>query len=592
MGGRGLKQNVLALVFLSFGCGGESHTSSGKQGRGGESGTSGSGGDSSGTGGSSGSSGSSGKSGEGGEGGEGAPCVETPLVERRLVRLTTHQIVQSVAALVGTETTNTFVETEGIPPVTSRSFPPLADTGNVYGDGAIAQVDRLGDLVGRTVRDAFTECGDAPTDDCARGFVADFAERAFRRPVATAERDNLVTVYDECKALGATIPEAVQYAVWAVVHSPLFLYRSELGEGDPARDEVPLAPHEMASELSYFLTDGPPDAELLEAARRGELSTPEELGAHAERLLASAPARANFETAMMAYFGISAVPAVVIDPASVPGLAVTTGLLNSIHHEGELFFRNMLWDGAVTGLLTTRRAWVNNQVAMPIYGVPTAAPDPNVFEPVELPENRAGVLTSSPFLTAGSRPDRTSPVARGLRINAAILCQENPPFFDDEPLSGVGSTAALSEREKAEYRAAHALCAGCHAQFDAFGLALESFDSIGRFRTVDLEGRPIDTRVTLPDILEGRVVSGAAELARVIAESGHFEPCLAMNLMNFAFADISQGGARAPSPQPPAASCAVEDVVRAARASGEVSFSALVTEIARSRALRFRRVTP
>ena len=136
------------------------------------------------------------------------------------------------------------------------------------------------------------------------------------------------------------------------------------------------------------------------------------------------------------------------------------------------------------------------------------------------------------------------------------------------------------------------MCGGCHVQFDAFGLALDIFDSIGRARTADLEGRPIDPAVALPEIFDGRRVSGPAEMAAVLAESGRFDACLAMNLMNFAFADETQGSARAASPAGPASGCAVRDVVRDAGANGAVSFSSLVTEIARSRSLRVRRNTP
>ena len=49
---------------------------------------------------------------------------------------------------------------------------------------------------------------------------------------------------------------------------------------------VTLTPFEKASALSYFLTDGPPDAELLAAARAGALETTAQLEAHTRRLLA------------------------------------------------------------------------------------------------------------------------------------------------------------------------------------------------------------------------------------------------------------------------------------------------------------------
>jgi hypothetical protein len=257
--------------------------------------------------------------------------------------------------------------------------------------------------------------------------------------------------------------------------------------------------------------------------------------------------------------------------------------------------RHTLWDGALGDLLTSRRAWVNASIASPIYGVATPLNvDPDGFGEVELLENRAGLITSAPLLTAQSRPSGSSVVARGLVVNAIIACQDNPPFPEGDPTLDdviIRDQAGWSERERANYRAQTPLCAGCHAQFDPYGLALDVFDAVGRDRTMDLQGRPIDPAVTLPEIFDGRNVSSPAEMARVIAESEVFRRCMAMSFLDFAFADTTQGGARAPLPYQPAQSCVVSDIVRAYEAGGDPSFAGLVTAIGRSRALRVRRGT-
>ena len=65
---------------------------------------------------------------------------------------------------------------------------------------------------------------------------------------------------------------------------------------------------------------------------------------------------------------------------------------------------------------------------------------------------------------------------------------------------------------------------------------------------------------------------------------------MAMNLMNFALSDVSQGGAGAPSPEPPPSSCAVQDVYNRFNdpARSDKSFSALIREIAASDTLSLR----
>jgi len=531
----------------------------------------------------------------GGAAGADADCAPTPLVKRRIVRLDTNQVVNSVAALMGAGVAAEAVADDNIEPRTLRDFPPLA-SGSAMTVTSFDLYDRVARKVGEHVLEEFdteTGCGTTPTEACARDYLLEFAERAFRRPLVDAERESFLTVYDECKGFGGTVPEAVQHGVCAVLDSPGFLYRTELGEGDSTEPEILLASYELASELAYFLTDAPPDGELLEAAARGELSSPDEIGEHAVRLLSTAAGRATFEAAMTSYFRLGVVTYVVIDPESVPGIVPSTGLFESMAREGELFFRETLWTGDFRDLLVSRRAYVNDSLATPIYGVPAPTDvDADGFGPVVLPEIRAEILTSSPLLTMSSRSNGPSVVGRGLLVNAALACQMNPPFPEGEDFPSTMPDPNATEREKAAWRAEQAVCAGCHVLFDSFGLALDVFDAVGRERDSDLSGRPIDPAVTLPEIFDNREVSGPAEMAAVIAESPVFKACLAMSFMNYAFADESRGSARAPLPNQPAESCMVDEVVRAFDESGDPSFSSLLVQIARSPALRLRQGDP
>jgi len=61
---------------------------------------------------------------------------------------------------------------------------------------------------------------------------------------------------------------------------------------------------------------------------------------------------------------------------------------------------------------------------------------------------------------------------------------------------------ALLRDVLAQHRA-NALCAGCHARFDTFGLAMEGYGPVGEKRSKDLGGRPIDASATFPGGFEG-----------------------------------------------------------------------------------------
>ncbi len=379
---------------------------------------------------------------------------------------------------------------------------------------------------------------------------------------------------------GGSIEEATQYSVYAALSAPQFLYRTEFGLDSEATAQ--LSAYETASMLSYFVTDGPPDNALLQAAGQNELTTPDQIGAHVDRLLQTPGGRLNLQSAMFAYFGISTLNTIVIDPEVAPQF--TEGLRASMMHETELFINDTLWNGSVTDLMTSRTSFVNEGLA-DLYGVqfpPDGAElDADGFGPVTLPENRSGILTQPGYLTTRSSPEEPSVVRRGLLINASLLCATNPPFPESqaEQIEEVSaSLEQMSEREKAEFRASSSDCGGCHRLFDAYGLALDNFDVIGAYREADHEGRPIDPSVTLPAGAGGATVTSPAQLAQELANSGAFTACVAKNLLAYALAEGSTLSV---------SSCATQTVSKNFKQSDQ-SFGALVKEVAKSGLLTTR----
>jgi hypothetical protein len=248
---------------------------------------------------------------------------------------------------------------------------------------------------------------------------------------------------------------------------------------------------------------------------------------------------------------------------------------------------------------------------MPIYGVAPPSNDVNTFSEIMLGEDRRGLLTLGAFLTSRSRPTGASVVGRGLAVNAALVCTVNPAFPENDAnvKAAIAAQEGWTEKQKADFRADpnNAVCAGCHAGFDAMGMVLEHYDAVGRYRTTDLGGNPIDqawTTSKLPDNFDydtdgdgmpDRItVASPADLATELlrddparGNSNALTRCMAMNLINFALADESQGSARAPMPDHPTNSCAVRGVTDSFVA-GEKTFSALVREIVASDTLSIR----
>jgi hypothetical protein len=521
-----------------------------------------------------------------------------------VVRLTEHQLFNAYTALFGATAASTITANEDRPSLAEREFPPISGEIGVS-ESLFALYDRLALSAMRYVSAnaaTFATCGATPSDaDCVQRSLLSFAEKAFRHPLSEEERTAITgQFWTEMNEAGASVADALGYGVYGVLSAPSFVYRTEFGSDVTV--DGPLTPYELATAVSMFLTDRPPDSELLAAAAANRLGTPDRVRDEVTRILAMPEARQNLENAFIKYFTLGKASAVILNEEAVPGLAVTRGLLSSIAHEGELFMRNLLWSGPLGNLLTSQDSWTNADIATRIYGV--AAPagvDVDGFGLVELPADRSGLLTLSTFLTAGARPTGGSPVTRGLAVNGTILCGVNPPFPevinpatgqsepDPDVAAAIAALADNSELERAQYRAATPTCAGCHLDFDAFGMVLEPYDAVGRFRTTDLEGRPIDatwTTVVLPDSVGGTTVTNAADAARAIAASGALDRCLAMNLINYALTEVSRGGANNAVGQP-TTSCAVQGVIDAFSATDR-SAASLIREIAASETLVVR----
>ena len=574
------------------------------------SGAAGAGGGSGAAGGGSGASGGGSGGPTGGTGGTSpTACVGSPLTTaKRVVRLSDYQLFNAYESIFGLAAAETILAGEQRPSLLEREFPPISGDIGVS-ENLFSQYDRLAQAaMAYVVANAgtLTTCGATPTDaNCVQGYVLGLAEKAFRHPLS-AEESAAITgpFWTDMVAAGATPSELLGYGVYGVLSSPSFIYRTEFGT-DVTVDSA-LTPYELATTLALFLTDRPPDAELLTAAAANQLATPEQVRAQAMRLLALPESRANLELALMRYFSLTNTPNVTIQSDVVPGLTLSGGLFSSMFHEGELFLKNVLWNGPMSNLLTSQQTWTTDQIATQIYGVTApAVKDADGFGLIQLPPDRAGLLTLSAFLTSSSRPAiGGSPVIRGLAINAAVVCAVNPPFPevldpetgemipDPDVLAVIEGLADASELERFQVRSTTGTCIGCHSQFDAYGMVLEPYDAVGRFRTADLENRPIDatwTTMTLPESVGGAPVTNVAETAQALAASGALDRCMAMNLINFALTEVSRGGANNTdlNAAPQTGSCAVQGVMDAF-AGTDRSFSALLTEIAASQTLGVR----
>jgi hypothetical protein len=496
-----------------------------------------------------------------------------------LIRLTREQFVSSVEVLTGVAFADEL-RAEFELGTAARSFPPLAAEGSAIDDNAFSSVDLIAQRTATYAADdieAFSGCTLAGEVACVREFLLGFAETAFRRPLTDADLQDLTRAVDGAEAISATPADALWAGVYSVLHAPSFLYRTEFGEAAANPGELELTPHEVADALAFFLSDSPPDLDLLQAASDGRLSTADDVALQVERLLATPAVQANLTRAMGDYLlGDRLDLALIADPA------FTETLRGSAATELERFVSDHVFSQPLESLLTSRDARINAELAS-LYAVdfpPSGVtPEADGFARVTLPDARTGFPSRVGFLASIGPVDRISIVQRGIGL-MHLLCGRVAPVPEDETMHQ--APEGLSVRDAADYRLNETTCVTCHQGFDPYGIALEGFDNLGRLRATDEVGAPIRASATLPQEVGGTAVDGAVQMAEAIAASGAFTNCVTSTFLVYALAQVR--------PELDAA-CEVERAVERASETGDPSFPRLVTEIALS-AFRTRQSAP
>jgi hypothetical protein len=413
--------------------------------------------------------------------------------------------------------------------------------------------------------------------ECAVEITANFARRAYRRPVSQTDIDRLMPFYEEGRKGPGGFDEGIEVMMAAALSSPDFLYRAIAPTTDVNAASQELTAFELASRLSFFIWSQGPDDELLKLAESGELTNPRVLASQVERMLADPRAEVLVTSFAEGWLGLDDLEAVVPDMLLFPEF--TEGLRRDFAAETRLFLTGVLLEERnVQELLTADYTFVNERLARH-YGIEgVAGPQ---FRRVQLEDPaRHGLLGKGSFLLRTSYGNRTSPVLRGAWVLDKLMGTPPTP-----PPPGVETNLDTPEgeqpktvRERLEQHRKDASCNACHGVIDPYGLALENFTAIGSWRDYDEDAdAPIDARSELSG---ARPVDGPVALrAALLERDDQFVQALTEKLMMYAlgreleYYDMPQ----------------VRAVVRAAK-DEDYRFSALVAGIVQSDAFRLQAV--
>jgi hypothetical protein len=349
--------------------------------------------------------------------------------------------------------------------------------------------------------------------------LLEFTERAYRRPLSAAERDDLLAFYRKLRKendLGHE--EALRDTLTSVLMSPHFCYRFDLAK--PGTAARALTDYELASRLSYFLWSSMPDAELLAHAAAGDLHRLDVLKAQARRMLRNPRVRrlaTEFAGNWLDFRRFEEHNSV--DRGRFP--TFTNELRQAMFDEPIRYFTDVAQrNRSVLDLLYGKDTFVNRVLARH-YGLPgPQRPDEWVHVEDARRVGRGSLLPMAVFLTKNAPGLRTSPVKRGYWVVRRLLGEQIPPpppsvpeLPKDEAKLGELTLPQLLARHRADKA-----CAGCHRRFDSVGLAFEGFGPVGERRTKDLGGRPVQTEAAFPDGKDRQGIDGLRAYLRDIRQ--------------------------------------------------------------------------
>jgi hypothetical protein len=313
-----------------------------------------------------------------------------------------------------------------------------------------------------------------------------FMVAAYRRPPLEHEVQRYLRIIENQLSKQVQFADAMIAGYSAVLCSPGFIYLEE----EPGR----LGPYALASRLSYFLWNGPPDPELRRLAADGTIEWPEVLRRQTDRLLDDRRSR-DFVNAFLDYWlDLKTISNNTPDVTLYPDYYLDDLLTESSLQETQMFFHYLIESNLpARNIIQSNFTFLNSRLAR-LYGLPPV--ESVALRKVALPADsvRGGLLTQASILRLTANGTTTSPVLRGVFVLDRILGEPPPPPPPGVPALDPDTRGAVTIRQQLDKHRAIQSCAVCHTKIDPPGFALESFDVVGawrnKYRSTD-EGEPV-----------------------------------------------------------------------------------------------------
>jgi hypothetical protein len=403
-----------------------------------------------------------------------------------------------------------------------------------YAQGALESSRKVASLVSAApMLASLVPCAATGGATCAETFVTGFGAKLYRRPLTAVEKQRYLSLFDK---VGKTDFGAfVYWATSTMLQSPNVIYRSELGESDGA-GRWKLTSYEVASELSYTFTGGPPTAALMQLAANNQLGTADQIEAAARTLVFDGQSvRPAFRDVLLHFadewLGLPSLSNLKKDAMKFPDF--NEQIQDSMAEETRRFIAGVVLEdkGNVAALLTAPFTYVDAALTK-YYGFGAGAGTD--FARTNRPMGWGlGLLGQGSVMAVAANGLASSPTKRGHMVRTRLLCGTVPP-----PPPVVAPISEPSEgattRQRYEKHSTDNACRSCHALMDPIGFAFEHLDSAGKFRA--LEGKfNIDDSAIVADTSAGDLnVTGAAALSTALSKLPEVSDCMASYVAGYA----------------------------------------------------------
>lgn len=383
--------------------------------------------------------------------------------------------------------------------------------------------------------DSFCTPTDATDVECWNALAADLGRKAFRRPLTTDEVARYSTLGSTSATTLGSVSEGEVMLIAGLLQSPNFLFRAEVTEVDPNdTSRRRYDAHSLASRLSYFLTNSPPDAQLSALADAGTILEDATLESEARRLAQGAGYRAAIADFFRDWLHLEGLDGLQKDRTTFPGM--TDSLGKTMLQDIKTSLAKIFDDGTADyrDIYTSPVAFADASLGV-IYGVEVDG----TFQQIDVPaeHGRVGLLGKPGFLALYGANTRSSPTLRGKFVRESILCEPVPPPPPDADTTVPEPDATSPTMRDRLTHHREGTCAACHRLMDPIGLTLESFDGIGAYRTqengadIDLSGSIGDTEFT-----------GLAGLAQFLHDDDAATICATRTMFRYASGHLETDG--------------------------------------------------